>query len=163
MASPKPHAACHMPPPNNGLQQIGMGLQVPLRGTANPRQQLNPNVGQGIGSLPAPRKPRATACRRVAATEAAATLRRQTHRGYTPGMKTAVSVPDDVFDRAELLAKHLKLNRSQLFSRALAEFLARHAPEEVTDALNRVCDELDGEPDPFALAASAQTLARTAW
>ena len=76
------------------------------------------------------------------------------------GMKTAVSVPDDVFNRAELLAKQLKLNRSQLFSRALAEFVARHAPEEVTEALNRVCDELDDETDAFATRAAQRTFAR---
>ena len=78
-------------------------------------------------------------------------------------MKTAVSVPDDVFDRAEVLAKHLKLNRSQLFSRALAEFVSRHAPEEVTDALNRVCAELADERDEFAVQAASRTLGRSAW
>ncbi|MSP24504.1 MAG: hypothetical protein EXR75_04935 [Myxococcales bacterium] len=78
-------------------------------------------------------------------------------------MKTAVSVPDDVFDRAELLAKQLKLNRSQLFSRALAEFVSRHAPEEVTDALNRVCAELADERDEFTLHAASRTLSRSAW
>jgi len=78
-------------------------------------------------------------------------------------MKTAVSVPDDVFNRAELLAKQLKLNRSQLFSRALAEFVARHAPEEVTEALNRVCDELDDETDAFATRAAQRTFERNPW
>jgi len=78
-------------------------------------------------------------------------------------MKTAVSVPDDVFNRAELLAKQLKLNRSQLFSRALAEFVLRHAPEEITEALNRVCAQLDDEPDEFGMQAAKQTFERNPW
>jgi len=78
-------------------------------------------------------------------------------------MKTAVSVPDDVFNRAEALAKRLKLNRSQLFSRALAEFVSRHSPEEITDALNRVCTELAGEADDFARQAAARTFERNPW
>jgi predicted transcriptional regulator len=84
--------------------------------------------------------------------------------GYTRGMKTAVSVPDDVFARAEDLAKRLKLNRSQLFSRALAEFVARHAPEDVTDALDRVCAEIDDDEEAdFVLSAGRQMLRRTKW
>ena len=43
-------------------------------------------------------------------------------------MKTAVSIPDDVFEEAERLATELKTSRSQLYSRALQEFVARHAP-----------------------------------
>jgi len=43
-------------------------------------------------------------------------------------MKTAVSVPDEVFDEAEHLAKRLKISRSELYAKALAEFVSRHAP-----------------------------------
>lgn len=78
-------------------------------------------------------------------------------------MKTAVSVPDDVFDRAEALAKRLRVNRSQLFTRALAEFVARHASEDVTDGLDRVCAELEEKPDAFVTIAAKRTLGRTAW
>jgi metal-responsive CopG/Arc/MetJ family transcriptional regulator len=49
-------------------------------------------------------------------------------------MKTAVSIPDDVFEGAERLARRTKKTRSQLFSDAIKEYLARHAPEDVTDA-----------------------------
>ena len=79
-------------------------------------------------------------------------------------MKTAVSVPDEVFKSAEVLAKRLKLNRSQLFSRALSEFLARHSPDEVTAALNRVCGDLGaGKTDSFVTSAARQTLKKTEW
>jgi hypothetical protein len=59
--------------------------------------------------------------------------------GYTVGMKTAVSLPDEVFQRADNLAKRLKISRSELYSKAVAEFVSRHSPDDVTAAFNRVC------------------------
>ena len=78
-------------------------------------------------------------------------------------MKTAVSVPDDVFAKAERLAKRLKISRSKLYSRALSEYVARHAPEAITDALDRLSAELEGEPDRFVLAAGRRVLEQTEW
>jgi metal-responsive CopG/Arc/MetJ family transcriptional regulator len=57
-------------------------------------------------------------------------------------MKTAVSIPDDVFKEVERLARRLKLSRSRLYSRALAEYLARHAQDQVTEAMNRALAEI---------------------
>lgn len=80
-------------------------------------------------------------------------------------MKTAISVPDDVFEEAEKLAKRLKITRSQLYRQALADYVARHSPEAITEALDRVCAELDAEagPDPFVSAAARRVLERTEW
>jgi len=78
-------------------------------------------------------------------------------------MKTAISVPDEVFDGAEDLAKRLKLSRSELYSRALREFLARHSPDRVTRALDEVCDELDSRSDEFASRAARTLLERDEW
>jgi hypothetical protein len=58
-------------------------------------------------------------------------------------MKTAVSIPDDdVFKGAEELARRTTKSRSQLFSDAVREYPARHAAEDVTDAMDRVCAAL---------------------
>jgi len=84
------------------------------------------------------------------------------YAGYTPGMKTAVSVPDDVFAKAERLARRMKKSRSELFSNALAEYIARHAPDHVTETMNQVCDEI-GAADPFVAAASRRILENTEW
>ena len=54
-------------------------------------------------------------------------------------MKTAISIPDDVFNQAERLARKSRKSRSELFSDAMREYVARHAPDDVTDAMNRVC------------------------
>jgi metal-responsive CopG/Arc/MetJ family transcriptional regulator len=78
-------------------------------------------------------------------------------------MKTAVSIPDDVFVEAERLARRMKKSRSQLFSHALAEYVARHAPDHVTETMNQVCTEIGAEPDPFVSAASRRILERGEW
>ncbi len=80
-------------------------------------------------------------------------------------MKAAVSIPDDVFSEAEALAQELKTSRSQLYSRALREFLARHSPDRVTEAMNQVCDEIghDAKLDPAQSAFTKKALLRTEW
>lgn len=78
-------------------------------------------------------------------------------------MKTAVSIPDEVFQEAERLARRSRRSRSELFSAALSEYLARHAPDEVTDAMNRVCADVGDHRDPFVAAASRRALGRSEW
>jgi predicted transcriptional regulator len=47
------------------------------------------------------------------------------YTGYTLAMKTAVSIPDDLFEAAEKAAKRRGSTRSGLYAEALASFLAR--------------------------------------
>jgi metal-responsive CopG/Arc/MetJ family transcriptional regulator len=78
-------------------------------------------------------------------------------------MKTAVSIPDDVFEGAERLARQTKKSRSQLFSDAIREYVARHARDEVTEAMDRVCAELEHTPDEFVSLAGRRVLERNEW
>ncbi|MBI2194293.1 MAG: hypothetical protein HYU36_20135 [Planctomycetes bacterium] len=78
-------------------------------------------------------------------------------------MKTAVSIPDEVFEKAERLARRVRCSRSQLFSAALSEYVARHAPDEVTEAMNRVCEQVGNQPDAFVAAAGRRVLEKTEW
>ena len=78
-------------------------------------------------------------------------------------MKTAISIPDDIFQSAERLANRTKKSRSQLFSEAVKEYVARHAPDEVTEAMDRVCDELNSAPNPFVASAARRVLKQTKW
>jgi metal-responsive CopG/Arc/MetJ family transcriptional regulator len=78
-------------------------------------------------------------------------------------MKTAVSIPDDVFEGAERLARRTKRSRSRVFSEALKEYLARHSPEEVTEAMNRACSEIGELQDPFVSSATRRILERVEW
>ena len=78
-------------------------------------------------------------------------------------MKIAVSVPDDVFEEAERLARRMKRSRSEVYSLALAEYVARHAPDRVTEAMNRVVAEIAEPADPLVRAAARRVLKRTEW
>jgi len=82
--------------------------------------------------------------------------------GYTSGMKTAVSLPDEVFASAETLAKRLKLTRSELYSRALAEFLARHSPDEITDSWNSVVGDI-GQDEPVNAGSARAVFEQVEW
>lgn len=77
-------------------------------------------------------------------------------------MKTAISIPDDVFKDAERLARRLGHSRSQLYSRALREFVARHEPDHVTAVLDEMCT---GElaADAFVARAGRRAIERTEW
>jgi antitoxin MazE6 len=78
-------------------------------------------------------------------------------------MKTAISLPDAVFRDAERLARRLKKSRSNLYTEAVAEYVARHEPEAVTEALNQLAKKLDAGPDGFAAAAARRVLERSEW
>jgi antitoxin MazE6 len=78
-------------------------------------------------------------------------------------MKTAVSIPDQLYKGAERLARRTKKSRSRLYSDALKEYLARHAPDEVTEAMNRACAEAGDGREPFVSSAARRTLERSEW
>ena len=88
---------------------------------------------------------------------------RATRSGYTRGMKTAVSIPDEIFERAERLARRCRRSRSDVYAAALDEYVARHAPDEVTDTMNRVCEEVGDENNSFLAAAGRLALNRVEW
>jgi predicted transcriptional regulator len=83
--------------------------------------------------------------------------------GHTFGMKTAVSIPDEVFEGAERLARRTKKSRSRLFSDALQEYLARHTPEEVTEAMNKAAAQIGETSDPFVASVTRRVLERCEW
>ena len=83
--------------------------------------------------------------------------------GYTPGMKTAISIPDTVFQRAERLARRMSKSRSQLYGEAVAEYCLRHDPDAVTEAMNRVAVQVDTRPEGCASASARRVLERSEW
>lgn len=78
-------------------------------------------------------------------------------------MKTAISLPDDLFEQAEELAKRLKKSRSELYREAVAEYVARHDPDSVTEAMNQVAEEVDTSLDALSTVAARRVLERTEW
>jgi metal-responsive CopG/Arc/MetJ family transcriptional regulator len=82
-------------------------------------------------------------------------------------MKTAVSIPNDLFDGAERLARRTHRSRSRVFSDALREYLARHAPDKVTESMDHALTEIGAQvaerDDEFVSSAARRILEQTEW
>jgi predicted transcriptional regulator len=78
-------------------------------------------------------------------------------------MKTAISIPDELFEQAEKLAQRLGKSRSQVYREALAEYVARLEPGAVTSSLDDVVAEVGGEVDAWLSEAGRRGLERSEW
>jgi metal-responsive CopG/Arc/MetJ family transcriptional regulator len=78
-------------------------------------------------------------------------------------MRTAISIPDDVFEAADRLARRTGKSRSRFFSDAVREYVARHALGEITEAMDRACAELGKSSDGFVSSAARRILERSEW
>jgi metal-responsive CopG/Arc/MetJ family transcriptional regulator len=78
-------------------------------------------------------------------------------------MKTAISIPDDLFESADALARRLGVSRSELYATAVAEFLAKHQGRKVTERLDQVYGEQASRLDPKLRRAQARTLRAAEW
>lgn len=78
-------------------------------------------------------------------------------------MKTAVSVPDDVFEQAERLAKRERRSRSEVYTAALREYVAKRSPDEVTASLDRVAAVVSPDADAFLGATARRTARSSEW
>ncbi|MCC6807926.1 MAG: hypothetical protein IT381_10920 [Deltaproteobacteria bacterium] len=76
-------------------------------------------------------------------------------------MKTAISIPDELFRDGERLAKSLARSRSQLYADALREYLTRRAPDGIETAMNAVLDSVEQEKEvAFSRRATQRTWKR---
>jgi hypothetical protein len=78
-------------------------------------------------------------------------------------MKTAISIPDDIFSAAENFAHQSHLSRSALFTRALVEFLSRRRNEGVTERLNRLYDKENSHLDEALSKMQASAISKEKW
>src|SRR5258705_12691207 len=83
--------------------------------------------------------------------------------GYAGNMRTAVSVPDDLFRQAEVAARRLRVSRSQLYATAISEFLDRQQRNSVTERLNEVYSRLPAKVDPPWHRAQVKSLHQDSW
>ena len=80
-------------------------------------------------------------------------------------MKTAISIQDDLFDAAEETARRLRISRSELYARAIHEFLTRHSGKNVTERLNRLYSD-EGQasaPDKVLTEMQSRSLDAEQW
>ena len=78
-------------------------------------------------------------------------------------MKTAISLPDPIYDEAEELASRLGMSRSQLYATAVQELIRSHRSDDVTEALNRVYAEEPSGLDPGIAALQAASIRDEEW
>lgn len=79
-------------------------------------------------------------------------------------MKTAISIPDDLFEAAEKMAKRLKISRSELYQRAVTHFLQQQGSDIVRESLDRVYSKKSNRGlDPLVRAISEQIIREEDW
>lgn len=78
-------------------------------------------------------------------------------------MKTAISLPDPLFEAADELAARLGVTRSELFRRALERLLSDYDDDRITEALNRVYSQEAAALDPGLARMQAASLPRQDW
>ena len=78
-------------------------------------------------------------------------------------MKTAISIPDELFSSADSLARKLGISRSRLFATALAEYLAKHRTAKVTERLDAVYATEPSKLDKATRRAQRRIVARSEW
>jgi metal-responsive CopG/Arc/MetJ family transcriptional regulator len=77
-------------------------------------------------------------------------------------MKTAISLPDELFASADDVAQRLGVSRSELYATAVAEYIAKFQSEQTTAQLNTVYAKAT-PPDPAMRSAARRTASRTEW
>jgi hypothetical protein len=83
--------------------------------------------------------------------------------GYTEVMKTAVSMPDELFNLAEAAARELGVSRSEFYAKAIAEYLERQQSNAITERLNDVYSASPARLDPGLHRAQLQSFKKDAW
>jgi metal-responsive CopG/Arc/MetJ family transcriptional regulator len=78
-------------------------------------------------------------------------------------MKTAISLPDDLFSAADSLAGRMGVSRSELYATALAEFVAKHTETEITARLDQLYATESSALDPAFHRAQRRSLADERW
>ncbi len=78
-------------------------------------------------------------------------------------MKTAISIPNNVFEQAESLARKMKISRSQPFTEAVKSYLKENQVEDITEKLNQVYEKTDSNLDKSLLNAQVASLPKEEW
>ncbi len=78
-------------------------------------------------------------------------------------LKTTISIPDQIFDKAEQFALEKNMTRSALFTKAVDEFIQRHHQKEVTAKLNKIYLKQDSSLDPLLAEIQAQSIPKEEW
>jgi metal-responsive CopG/Arc/MetJ family transcriptional regulator len=79
-------------------------------------------------------------------------------------MKTAISIPDNLFEAAEKVARRLGISRSELYQRAVARYLEQQSGDVVREALDTVYGkQANRDLDPLIKAAGEHIITDENW
>ena len=78
-------------------------------------------------------------------------------------MKTAISLPDPIFEEAEALAQKLGMSRSELYTEALKAYLRRYNREQILSKLNEVYSQESSELDSVLAKMQFMSLPHEDW
>jgi metal-responsive CopG/Arc/MetJ family transcriptional regulator len=78
-------------------------------------------------------------------------------------VKTAISIPDGIYRKADQTAKRLGVSRSRFYAMAVAEYVAKYEIDEVTAKLNEVYAKEPAEPDPVLFALAMEAIEAEEW
>ncbi len=78
-------------------------------------------------------------------------------------MKTAISIPDELFECAEQFARRQGMSRNELYATALRHYLQEHRSEGITEQLDAIYGAEDGALDPAIARLQARSLPKDAW
>ena len=78
-------------------------------------------------------------------------------------MKTAISIPDEIYYTADHLAKRLGMSRSEFYSKAVSNFIAAHQNEAVTKSLDEIYEKESSSIDPFINMIQLRSISGEDW
>ncbi len=78
-------------------------------------------------------------------------------------MKTAISIPDSVFEVAEKLARRLGISRSQFYATAISDFIREHQYDGITEKLNEIYTKESSNLDSVSHVLQYSTLEKGEW
>jgi len=78
-------------------------------------------------------------------------------------MKTAISIPDEVFETAEELANRLGKSRSQLYTQAISGYIKKYRQVNVTEMLDKIYSNIDSSLEPPLRKLQSRSLLKDEW
>jgi metal-responsive CopG/Arc/MetJ family transcriptional regulator len=78
-------------------------------------------------------------------------------------MKTAISLPDELFNEAEKYAKKRGISRSELYADALRDYLKQRDGAWITESINKVLEETTNDLDPALVRAQIRAVGKEEW
>lgn len=78
-------------------------------------------------------------------------------------MKTAISIPDEVFESADEVAHRLGMSRSEVYVTALKSFLEKHQFDRITEKLNEIYTQTPSDLDTTLRNMQTRSLGKVKW